>query len=70
VTNGKGDQEIGAAGNLPAPVGNLPTGTAEILCPGSWASFLRNAAAVPSGWQPDGTGWQPVLPGSDYSDTF
>jgi hypothetical protein len=40
---------MGSAGNLPAPVGNLPTGTAETTRVVGSFSLTRNAAAVPSG---------------------
>jgi hypothetical protein len=42
--------KMGGAGNLPAPVGNLPSGTAENTHAASGFSLIRNAAAVPSGW--------------------
>ncbi|MBI4660414.1 MAG: hypothetical protein HY735_16380 [Verrucomicrobia bacterium] len=48
---------MGGVGNLPAPVGNLPTGTAAgagmKLAPG----LFIDATPVPSGKLPDGTGW-------------
>ncbi|MBI4663101.1 MAG: hypothetical protein HY735_30200 [Verrucomicrobia bacterium] len=47
---------MGSAGNLPAPVGNLPTGTAAGVAMASAQLWFIDAAHAPSGWLPDGTG--------------
>ena len=53
---------LGSAGNLPAPLGDSPSGTGE--APGcSWhIVWGKVVGLVPSGRLPDGTGESPVLP--------
>ncbi len=48
---------MGGAGNLPAPVGNLPTEMAAGLAGKSARGVFIDATPVPSGKLPDGTGW-------------
>ena len=48
---------MGGAGNLPAPVGNLPTGMAVGVATKPAPGLFIDAAPVPSGKLPDGTGW-------------
>ena len=48
---------MGGAGNLPAPVGNLPTGMAAGVATKPAPELFIEAAPVPSGKLPDGTGW-------------
>ena len=59
--------EMGSVGNLPAPVGNLPTGIAESNFKETPFSRGRAVLAVPSGRLPDSTGRLPVLPTSATS---
>ena len=59
---------MGGAGNLPAPVGNLPTGMAAGVALEPAPGLFIDAALVPSGRFPDGTGWQPVLPLTAFSN--
>jgi hypothetical protein len=48
---------MGGAGNLPAPVGDPPTGMGEIAAGRRARRFAADALAIPSGESPDGTGW-------------
>ncbi|MBI4663579.1 MAG: hypothetical protein HY735_32660 [Verrucomicrobia bacterium] len=48
---------MGGAGNLPALVGNLPTGMAASATMKPASRVFNAAAPVPSGKLPDGTGW-------------
>ncbi|MBI4658568.1 MAG: hypothetical protein HY735_06915 [Verrucomicrobia bacterium] len=48
---------MGGAGNLPALVGNLPTGMAAGATMKPASGLFIDAAPVPSGKLPDGTGW-------------
>jgi 7-carboxy-7-deazaguanine synthase len=47
---------------LPVPSGNLPLGSEDAGCTEVDVAVGLAALAVPSGWQPDGTGRLPVLP--------
>ena len=59
---------MGGAGNLPAPVGNLPTGMAAGVALEPPPGLIIDAAPVPSGRLPGDTGWQPVLPLTAFSN--
>jgi hypothetical protein len=47
---------LGGAGNLPAPVGNLPTDMAASVAMEPTPGLFIDAAPIPSGKLPDGTG--------------
>jgi hypothetical protein len=59
---------MGGAGDSPAPVGDPPTGTGEVVEGKRASRVAADALAIPSGESPDGTGWKPVLPKADFSD--
>jgi hypothetical protein len=42
--------KVGSAGNLPAPSGNLPDGTAERVLTERPSSLVRSVPSIPSGW--------------------
>jgi len=54
---------MGSAGDLPAPVGDPPTGTVKHTVAKRPSLLNRTDAPVPSGESPDSTGESPVLPG-------
>ena len=61
---------MGGAGELPAPVGDPPAGTAASNVAKSPCPLARTAAPVPSGESPEGTGGSPVLPANHFSNTL
>src|SRR2546430_414804 len=61
---------MGSAGDSPAPVGDPPTGTAQIHVANRPFSLPRTVVSVPSGGSPDGTGGSPVLPGNQFPNTL
>src|SRR5258706_563594 len=62
--------DMGRAGDSPAPVGDPPTGTAEVTIARRPSSLARGVAAVPSGESTDGTGGSPLLPQNDFFTTL
>src|SRR6266446_9356710 len=61
---------MGSAGDSPAPVGDPPTGTAQIHVANRPFSLPRTVVSVPSGGSPDDTGGSPVLPGNQFPNTL
>ena len=59
---------MGGAGDSPAAVGDPPTGMGEAFVLKASSLVGKDAAFVPSGGSPDGTGESPVLPSFEFSN--
>ena len=59
---------MGGAGDPPAAVGDPPTAMEEAFAIKSSPLLGKDAAFVPSGGSPHGTGGSPVLPGYEFSN--
>ena len=58
--------KMGSAGDSPAPVGDPPNGTTAAIGAKGALALASDALPIPSGESPDGTGWQPVPPMTDF----
>ncbi|MDQ3119106.1 MAG: excinuclease ABC subunit A, partial [Verrucomicrobiota bacterium] len=65
----RGVLKLGSAGCQPAVRGSLPRTHIDVYTEKDNEPALR-AAEEPPGWQPAGTGWQPVLPSSGTSNAI